>query len=149
MKVYRIANKKFAADLYGEGAKINGGRWNFKGSAMLYTATNVALAALEVAVNMQYINIPIDYQLVVIEIPNGIQKLSTELNLDLNWSKNILITQNYGSFWLESKKSTLLEVPSALVPIDKNILINPLHPDFSQLKIIDIQDFNFDNRLIK
>lgn len=149
MKVYRIANKKFAKDLSGEGAKLYGGRWNFTGDSMLYSASNVALAALEVVVNMQFINIPVDYKLVIIEIPDNIKIHPIFMNFDKDWTKNMALTQYFGQLWLQSKKSLLTEVPSAIIPVDKNILINPLHPDFSKIKILDVVDFNFDNRLVK
>ncbi|TAG57137.1 MAG: RES domain-containing protein [Cytophagales bacterium] len=149
MKVYRIAKKNFAKDLTGEGARLYGGRWNFIGDTMLYTASNVALAALEVVVNMQFVNIPSDYKIVVIEIPDILKVYSMEMDADINWTKNITISQYFGQQWLNSKVSLLAEVSSVIVPIDKNILINPLHPDFSKVKIIDVQDFNFDKRLIK
>ena len=54
-----------------------------------------------------------------------------------------------GDSWVESRESVILEVPSTIVPIEKNYLINPAHSDFQKLKIGSPTKFEFDLRLIK
>ena len=40
-----------------------------------------------------------------------------------------------GDRWLKDDNSALLEVPSAIIPSETNLILNPLHPDASKLKI--------------
>ncbi|RYX85780.1 RES domain-containing protein, partial [bacterium] len=52
MKLFRLTKFKCSRDLSGKGAEIAGGRWNSKGTAMLYTAQSIALATTEIAVHV-------------------------------------------------------------------------------------------------
>jgi RES domain-containing protein len=42
-----------------------------------------------------------------------------------------------------------LSVPSAVIPIERNLLLNPLHPAIAQVRITDDQPFSFDPRLLR
>lgn len=53
-----------------------------------------------------------------------------------------------GDEWLESKATAVLEVPSVLVPRQKNYLINPEHPLAASISIVEANPFAFDSRLI-
>lgn len=150
MVVYRLAEKEYADDLSGYGAFLYGGRWNEKGHSMLYCATSVSLATLEVLVRLQHLKIQKKFQLIVISIPeNADFNTLKKNNLSNIWIQDIYETQKCGTDWLKNNTSLYLEVPSAIVPIDKNILINPLHHLFSKVEIVDQVEYNFDNRLFK
>lgn len=150
MILYRITDKRHAADLSGYGASLGGGRWNKKRTALLYTASTVSLATLEILVKIHETQIIGDYSLVVINVDSNTEKLKVKNSeLSNKWIQNIEETKEYGTNWVEKKQSLMLEVPSAVVPIDKNILINPAHPDFHKVEIIDMVDYHFDNRLFK
>ena len=58
-------------------------------------------------------------------------------------------TRDLGTAWVKDAQSVVLALPSALVPTETNYLVNPAHPDFSQLHIGNPEDFHFDSRLIK
>lgn len=57
------------------------------------------------------------------------------------------ITQDLGNRWIYTMKSAVLKVPPAIVDWEYNYLFNPLHEDFSKIKVLDITPFNFDTRL--
>ena len=73
MFVYRLSKKKYKDELSGYGASLNGQRWNSKGTEVVYTAQNRALANSEVAVHISLGILPRDYYMVKIEIPGSIK----------------------------------------------------------------------------
>lgn len=86
MRVYRLARKKYAKDLSGTGAKLNGGRWNSKGNEALYTAEHISLAKLEVAVHLSLDLIPDDYCLITLELPKSCKVKTLSLSdLPIAW----------------------------------------------------------------
>ena len=70
MIVFRLANKKYCNDLSGTGAGTTGGRWNYKGTKLLYTADSRALCMAEIAVHTPVGVMPVDYYLITIEVPD-------------------------------------------------------------------------------
>ena len=152
MIVYRLSKQAYINDLSGYGAEKTGGRWNSKGVPMLYTAASRALAVVEIAVHVPLGIIPTDYYLAVIEIPDkaSIPRIETA-DLPANWNKNpfIKITQLIGDDFIKSNKHLMVQVPSATVAGDYNYLINPRHPDFKNVRIKNVDAFEFDLRLFK
>ena len=51
--------------------------------------------------------------------------------------------------WFNSGDSVILAVPSVIVPVETNYLINPLHSDFEKIKIRGPEQFEYDQRLVK
>ena len=151
MMVYRLSRKQYSNDLSGKGAEISGGRWNNKGVFALYTASSRALAVLEVAVHVPYGIMPIDYWMITIEIPEEhILRLSIA-DLPKNWNQNPTIpaTRDFGDRLLNKNEYLSLQMPSASVAGDYNYIVNPLHPEFSRVKILFTEPFEFDSRLFK
>ncbi len=150
MILYRIADRKFSRDISGEGAFLKGGRWNPKGISLVYTASNVSLASLEVFINLVEGFQTDNFDLVVINIPDNVSKTTLKHEkLSDNWINDLSETRRAGAEWQKERRSLLFEVPSAVVPIDKNYLINPQHIDFQFVEIIDVVKYHFDNRLFK
>jgi RES domain-containing protein len=153
MEVYRIAQERYIKDLSGLGASIHGGRWNEKGTPMLYCSQCRSLAVLEIIVNTSAIWLaPKDLQIATIKIPDD-----TKINhfaigdLPNHWRHypypNAL--QKLGTKWAMMGECQLLKVPSSIIPQEYNILINPNHPDWNYLEIINIEKFVFNPRLLK
>ncbi len=152
MIVFRLANKKYRNDLSGTGAEITGGRWNFRGTKLLYTADSRALCMAEIAVHTPVGVMPIDYYLITIEVPDysDIKQIESD-SLPDNWRKfpYSKATQEFGEDFVDKNENLYIKVPSAVVQGDFNILINPQHSDFNKVKIIKTEKFNFDERLFK
>jgi RES domain-containing protein len=149
MIVFRLSKSKYSLDLSGKGAEHSGGRWNSKGVAMVYTSESRALCTTEIAVHTPLGNIPTDYQIISIEIPDELID-GVELNsLPSNWNSipHSHLTQNIGDRFVIDNVYLVLKVPSAVVQGDHNYLINPNHKDFDKVKILEVEGFNFDNRL--
>ncbi len=152
MKVYRLSRKKYSAELSGKGAAMVGGRWNSRGTEIIYTAQSRALAMAEVAVHLSIATLPSDFVMVEIEIPPATAVLEVETkDLPKNWNAFPYHpkTQDFGDIFVPEKKACVLKVPSAVVKEDFNYLINPGHPEFKEIKILRISNFPFDNRLFE
>ncbi len=154
MKVYRIAKTGFINDLGGEGARLFGGRWNFKGYPVLYTTTSRSLAVLENLVHVSNVPGAGEYSLLTLNIPvsvkplnineTGISKSQLKRFYEVGSTTEIMVA---GTQWLIKQSSLLLRVPSAVIFEEDNILINPLHPDFVKIKKAGVRVFEFDKRL--
>lgn len=150
MFLYRITNRKNAADLSGLGASFYGGRWNNPGNSVIYTADTIALATLEQLVHkVDYIPNR-DFVLTTIEIPGHVKTdILSENHLPDGWRSYPppKALQILGDQWISDKASLALKVPSAIIDYEFNFLINPAHPDFKYLKIVSITDFSFDPKV--
>lgn len=152
MRVFRLSRKKYADDLSGKGAAMFGNRWNSKGVKMLYTAESRALAMAEVLVHLSLVSMPDDYMMIELEIPSGVEiEVLEPQSLNQNWNTNPphLCTQLAGDKFIHSKKHCVLKVPSSVVKGDFNYLLNPSHIDINRIKIIEITNFPFDERIFK
>jgi RES domain-containing protein len=148
MFVYRLARRKYATDLSGLSANLFGGRWNTPGTSMLYVASTMALAALEVIVHQTSLSKE-NFVLITIEVPEPL-KISeiSENDLPKNWRNYPPMdkVRTLGDQWVLSQTSPVLKVPSAIVNSEYNYLLNPKHPDFNQVKIVSIKEFTFAKR---
>ncbi|TDE13318.1 RES family NAD+ phosphorylase [Dyadobacter psychrotolerans] len=147
MLVYRIGRTKFAEDLTGEGARLNGGRWNHKLIPCIYTSESRALALLEYTANVNIEDIPRALSVSVFEIPdNEIFEIPLS-GLPGDWALSPAPSsaKELGSALLATH--LVVKVPSAIVADEFNYLLNPRHPKSSALKILSIRDFVYDVRL--
>jgi RES domain-containing protein len=142
-----VADRAFS----GEGARRYGGRWNSKGFAVVYTSSSISLAILEILVHIPIYGILEEYVYIPAEFDQDLAATLNTENLPDDWNKDppSQTIKQIGDSWVENQESAILEVPSAIVPTEKNYLINPAHPDFRKLKIGSPTKFEFDPRLIK
>ena len=148
--VWRICTKKHVRNAFsGEGAATFGGRWNSPGTPMVYTAESKSLAALEILVHTSGPNDLVDLEFVVIPVDLEEFMVMDILKLPRNWNTYPapLSTMKLGDSWIRVKESLVLKVPSVVIPSEWNYLFNPIHPDFSKLRIGKPQLFTFDKRL--
>ncbi len=150
MIVYRITNSAYNDDISGTGAKLMGSRWNSKGIPLLYTSQHISLSVLEMLVNTNFKDFAIALDLMFINIPDQQTIRTIELkSLKENWKDDYGYTRYMGDEFTKQKESLILKVPSAVIHEEYNYLANPLHPDFSKVKIIKIKSFWPDQRLFK
>ncbi len=150
MLVYRICNSIYAKTLSASGRE---NRWNSEGKYVLYCASSLSLACLEMIVHtsgeLLYTQ---NYSSVTIEIPENSLITSidnTSLLMDWKLLDKRRHTQNIGDEWYNKQETLLLKVPSAIISREANYLINTKHPDFSKVSIVEIDSFMFDERISK
>lgn len=148
MKLYRLTPKKYATDLSGLGAKLYGGRWNRVGVALLYTSENLSLSVLENIVHINNPNFLPIFQAITIEIPDSLQEYATD-DFPKNWRNQdeFESLRKLTDDFTEKKEYLAMKVPSAIIEVEYNFLVNPQHPLFREVKIINQQEFSFDQRL--
>ena len=150
MLIYRLIQAAFRQEpLSGQGAALYGGRWNPKGIALLYATGSPALSLLEMLVHINPKRIP-DYYLVTIEVPDSIRSYRAD-DLPADWratgSAQLLPSQTFLLDWLRKPNCLIVEVPSSIIPIMTNYLINPRHALFADCRIIHSEPFDIDERL--
>lgn len=146
-RAYRVCRARYAR-LDGEGARIVGGRWNSPGRAVVYMAESVSLAVLENLVHMSREDFPTGYVCIGALLPNDILHL-TELELRQDRKLRNLPEIALGDWWIDSRASAVLEVPSVIVPGEHNVLINPHHADFAKINPDPPALYHFDPRLFR
>ncbi len=146
---YRMCQKMRAPEAFsGEGSKKKGMRWNNKDIAAVYVAEHLSLAALEIIVNFPRKALGVPFVFFKVEIPESV-KIANVGHLPMDWRDfpYRTSTQDIGSQWVIEGRTAVLEVPSAVIPEERNYIINPHHSDFRKIVISSAKDFRFDNRL--
>ena len=151
MKLWRVSRAAHAASGVATFSGIGGlhvdGRWHSRGRLVVYTARSESLARLEA---LGHFNPALGPKLVLIEadIPDAlVTTFSGTLPKGWNDVPDSGLARSVGDTWLQGASSVALEVPSIHAFSESNVLINPAHPDFSQLTISAPVPFAFDQRL--
>jgi RES domain-containing protein len=138
--------------LTGIGGLYASGRWHHKGQPIIYTSATPSLAALEMLVHVDPALAPSDVRLLEMDVP---AELAVELcepdEIAQDWRVYPAPSelQDFGSQWLASLRSAILRVPAAVMPVESNFLLNPRHPQFTQVSIVRELPFSFDSRLLR
>jgi RES domain-containing protein len=154
MIVYRIAKSiQRAGDFSGIGAFKNGGRWNSKGTYMLYASMNSSLAYLETLVHFNEPDVPPNLYITAIEIKDSDSLICQvpDEEYHTTWQEqDNLENKIKGDRWMSEGKFLAFKVRSAINPSEFNFLLNPLFPGYHEKVIIhSVQQLNIDTRLIR
>jgi RES domain-containing protein len=151
MFIWRLTNQR-NADLSGRGGELADGRWHTRGRPIVYCAGTASLAVLEVRVHLDLSVTPTDYVLLQITAPETVSRRVLEpADLPVGWRDpgGGHLCRPIGDFWLQERSSALLIVPSAILELEQNILLNPLHPDARGIAVSRIIPFTWDDRLLQ
>ncbi len=153
MIAWRITKRRYSSRdvvLSGSGAEEQGGRWNEAGLPLIYASENASLALLETLVQASQQRLPKSLVIVQIAIPNAlaVKEISGE-DLPASW-KAIGSAQcvAIGSAWIGSRETAVLRVPSAVNPLEANVLLNPAHPAIGKCRVGKAIPLEFDARLL-
>jgi RES domain-containing protein len=138
-----------ADDLAGKGAAKTGGRWNRKGTPLVYASISRALACLETVVHLGAGQLPLNRYLVRITVPREIWEARTVFDprSQVGWDALPAgrTSIDWGSAWASGGKTVLAEVPSVIVPEEANLLINPRVAG-DRLKAVKVRKWTYDLR---
>ncbi len=150
-KIWRITSGTYADRAFdGEGARRFGGRWNHPGTAIVYASEHLSLAALELLVQLDPDTAPADWWAVSGILPAGLGVSELEItDLPANWRAYPApeSLQDIGSEWARQAETAVLSVPSAVIPRERNLLLNPAHPAARRFRVGPPERFVFDPRL--
>lgn len=148
MEVFRIVKAEFSGILSTSG---RANRWNRKGQHVLYASTSRALATIEQLVHLGSVRPDAEWRVMVILLPDQEVFHHSIYMRDLppDWRKLSAYAdcQRLGADWADKRSSLILHLPSAVVPMERNVAINADHPDFSeQVKLTRTEPYFWDDR---
>ena len=152
MRVWRLKRRAHAADLSGIGGLRASARWHHRGQPVLYTSEAPALAVLEMLAHVSPSELPSDLRMIEIDVPGALSiEVCDPVPLSKQWrrSPGPSALRDFGTAWLASKRSAVLQVPSAVVPAQFNYVLNPAHPGARKFRVVGNEPFEFDPRLVK
>jgi RES domain-containing protein len=155
MRVWRICRERHAVTAFsGEGSRLTSGRWNSEGVPVAYASEHLSLAALELFVHADQEDEPQDLMAVEAELaiePEMVTRQQREIlkRLGSKWRFDMSATRVLGDEWFATRSSLIMMIPSVVIDVEWNILINPQHRDFATLRIVQKRPFRFDERMFK
>jgi RES domain-containing protein len=150
MRAWRVAKASRATDLSGKGASIDGGRWNDVDVPAVYMGLTPAICCLETFVHTTALP-PFPLKICSFLLPDdpALYLEPAPEQLPPGWSALPADrpSMRYGTDWLASRGHLGLIVPSVVLPLERNIMLNPLHPAMSTVRIEAVYDFTYDARM--
>ncbi|MGH7824440.1 MAG: RES family NAD+ phosphorylase [Candidatus Binatia bacterium] len=151
MRVWRVCSKKHRL-FDGEGARLYGGRWNRTETSLVYASGSLSLAALELFVHVDIDIVPNDLVAIYADVPDGLTVETVKIDsLPKDWRRYPApeALKDIGTSWVAKMSTAVFAVPSAVIPEERNYLINPAHRDFKRIHIRKPVRFHFDPRMWK
>jgi RES domain-containing protein len=151
-KAWRLTTPRHAGHAFnGEGARLYGGRFNHAGTSLVYCSEHLSLALLEVLVQADGAVAPKEWAALSVTLPDdlAVEEIHAD-EMPPRWRSYPApeALKTLGTEWAERGESVALTVPSAVVPTERNLLLNPRHPDMGRLQIGDPEPFHLDSRLL-
>jgi len=143
MQVYRICEPRFSDDAFsGIGGEQASARWNHKGVRIVYCASSRALAALEMLVHVGRQGARKTWHCCPAEVPHELIEDPADLGpVPDQWATRETWSRDTGTDWIQEKRSLALRLPSAVIPEETNVLLNPQHPAFNQVEQFPVEAF--------
>jgi RES domain-containing protein len=150
MRVYRISKCEFINDLRGSGAAQFPGRWHSKGTYILYTAATPSLALLESVVHISNIAVS-SYCMLCLDLSSDQILTVTAEELPGEWFVNPAPDRlkKIGDNFIREGRFLAMKLPSAIMPEENNILVNPNHPEFENAHVVYVRAIPIDKRFLK
>jgi RES domain-containing protein len=155
MIFWRSCKASLSSSFDGTGGLLFAGRWHSRGQPITYSSSAPSLTLLERLVHVEDPDLLPPLAVVSYEAPDDLAIEEVPLaKLPSDWRDDVVLTRKLGDEWISSKRTALLRVPSAIIPLpdipDRNIVINHGHTDSRQIKISGVhQPFALDARLLR
>lgn len=150
MKLFRLedASRPTVEQAFaGLGGMYASGRWHSQGRRIVYTSASLALASLEKLVHAHSLRALAQLNYFEVTVPDSLVVEARDYPADWNCDPATAASQKFGDQWLLEQRSPALLVPSAIIPVEYNCLLNPAHPAFDTRWIQGPTAFNYDPRI--
>jgi RES domain-containing protein len=149
---YRLVRQARVRDAFsGEGPRRFGGRWSPKNIPIVYGSEHLSLAVLEFRVNQggydpdgQYVYFQFKFDEALLE---RVEAPPANWLTRFKEDGSTTAAQAFGERWFLEKRSAILSVPSTVIRIERNFVLNPQHSDFEKVAIAPAEKLNLDPRL--
>ena len=149
LRVYRIADRRHNV-FDGTGAAMHGAGWNSPGRRVIYAAETYAGAMLEALAQANLGRLPKTQVWIEILIGKSVRVEEIDRPDVPGWqASNQHASRGYGDRWYDERRSAVLLVPSLVARQERNIAINPEHPDFSRIRATAPKPVIWDRRLFR
>ena len=155
MRFYRIARAAQdtpKAAFSGLGAANAAHRWNWPGPNVraVYCSENLALACLETLVHIR--PSPRKFPPSVfytVDLPEELYERPHPGSLPAGWDTIVpsSATRDFGTAFLSENRAVALIIPTIILPVGLNALINPRHPKFRLSWVRGPHAYRYDGRL--
>jgi RES domain-containing protein len=131
------------------GASLVGGRWNSPGLGVIYASRSYAGAMLECLAHAGIGRVPRTQVVIEIAIAAAVHlEQHDESSLPAGWDQpDLRVARAFGDAWLRERRTAVLLLPSVVARKSANVLLNPLHPDFSHISAGSPEPVVWDARL--
>ena len=135
----------------GEGSARYPGRWNPRGLRVAYASETLSLATLEVLAHAENLEMLNAYLALQVDLPDDSIATLSPAELPEDWQRDPApeSTRQLGLTWFEARETLALKVPSVLIPTEHNLLINPTHPRFAEVRVAEPVPLPFDVRVLR
>jgi len=149
---FRLVRRARASDTFsGEGPRRFGGRWSPKNIPVVYGSEHLSLAVLAFRVNQggydpqdQYVYFEFKFAEALVE---RVETPPADWVTRFKEDGSITAAQAFGQEWFFQNRSAILSVPSAVIQIERNFVLNPQHSDFAKVAISPAEKLDLDSRL--
>jgi len=152
MLAWRISKAKRAGDLSGRGAALEGGRWNDIDVPAVYMGLTASICALETFVHATgRPKVPLKIARYCLPDDPKLYFTPEPKNLPDGWQTVPADRPSmaYGTQWLLESKQLGLIIPSVVLPLERNIVLNPSHPAIKDIVLEEMFAFSYDERMFR
>jgi RES domain-containing protein len=120
---------------------------------MVYSSSSIALAVLETIVHLGAGVFPMNRYIIEIEVLDDEfvkRKIVGSTDLPDAWDSNpaSFKSKDFGTNWINLNSELVLQVPSAIVPLESNFLLNPLHSGIAKIRAKNLGKYVYDPRSV-
>jgi RES domain-containing protein len=116
-----------------EGASRVSGRWHEAGDRVIHASEHYSTAMLERLVRWNG-ELPPNQHFVEITLPSGLSYEVVTADVLPGWHlPSGEAARRFGHAWYEARRSAILVVPSVVAPVERNFVINALHPESARI----------------
>lgn len=130
------------------GSRLFPGRWNLPETPVIYASEHYSTAMIEKLVHAAIGKLPPNQHFIEITIPRGLSYEVVTKDVLSGWDdRSMNAARRFGTAWARERRSAILLAPSIVARMERNIVINPAHPEFGSIKTSLHEPVWWDERL--